>query len=132
MSDEPGSTDNGGEVSHNDAIAPVPVVPMLFQPSADPTLPTTGRYEIITEASRYIIDLDLELLTRYRGTEKPANPDVAFPARLRDEGRTVRLLRIVRLKVGKPAIFDIESLGGPRIAFTRRSTTFVCEIRKLE
>ena len=117
---------------HDDEIAPVPIVLPLFEPSADPTAPTTGRYEIITEASRYVLDLDLELLTRHRGTEKPANPEVAFPARLRDQGRTVRLLRVVRLELGKPAIFDIESLGGPEVAFTRRTTTFVCQIRKLD
>jgi hypothetical protein len=87
---------------------------------------------VITEASRYILDLDLELLTRFRGTVKTDVPAVAFPARLRDEGRTVRLLRVVRLELGKRGIFDIESLGGPSVAFTRRSTTYILEIRRRE
>jgi len=30
-----------------------------------------------------------------------------------------------------PAIFDIESLGGPEMLFTRRSTTYVLSIRQL-
>lgn len=45
---------------------------------------------------------------------------------------TVRQLRVVRLEVGKPAIFGIESLGGPDVAFTRRSTTLVLAIHVLE
>lgn len=118
-------------MTDDDEIAPVPIYAMQFEPSADLTLPTTGRYEVITEASRYVLDLELELLTRFRGTVMPDNPEVAYPARLRDEGRTVRLLRVVRLEVGECGIFHIESLGGPDVAYTRRRTTEIREIRRL-
>jgi hypothetical protein len=88
----------------------------------------------LTESgSRYLLDLDLESLTRVRGREQPPDPAAAFPAKLRDHDRgAVRLLRIVRLKVGEPAVFDIESLSdSPFVAYTRRTTTYVVEIRSL-
>ncbi|QNE35877.1 hypothetical protein [Leifsonia shinshuensis] len=120
-------------MTDDEEIEPVPIFALTFEPSADPTFPTTGRYEVLTESgSRYVLDLDFELLTRIRGTEQPDDPEVAFPARLRDEGRTVRLLRVVRLEVGAPAVIDIESLGGPAVAFTRRMTTQVVSIRALK
>ncbi|KRC51993.1 hypothetical protein ASE16_02700 [Leifsonia sp. Root227] len=77
------------------------------------------------------MDLDRELLRRIRGTLKPG-PEVAFPSKLRDHDRGwVRLLRVVQLELGKPGIFDIESLGGPEMLFTRRTTTWVLSIRQL-
>lgn len=80
---------------------------------------------------RHALDLDRELLRRVRGTVKPS-PEVAFASKLRDHDRGwVRLLRIVQLELGKPAIFDIESLGAPEMLFTRRTTTHVLSIRQL-
>lgn len=115
----------------NDEIRTVPVFAVLTEPESSETAPKRGLWEVVTEASRYYLDLDRELLRRIRGTVKPG-PDVAFPAKLRDHDRgSVRLLRIVQLELGKPAIFDIESLGGPDVAFTRRSTTYVMSIRQL-
>ncbi|QNE35342.1 hypothetical protein [Leifsonia shinshuensis] len=83
--------------------------------------------------SRYILDLDLELLTRIRGTEQPADQEVAFPSKLRDHDRgAVRLLRVAHLKVGDRAVFDIESLSAnPLVGFTRGTSTYVLEIRQL-
>lgn len=115
----------------NDEIAPVPRFVLLTEPESSETAPKRGRWEVITEASRYQLDLDRELLRRIRGTVKPG-PDVAFPAKLRDHDRGwVRLLRIIQLEVGKPAVFDIESLGGLDVAYTRRTTTWVVSIRQL-
>lgn len=115
----------------NDEIRPVPVFGVLSEPESSDTAPKRGRWEVITEASRYQLDLDRELLRRIRGTVKPG-PDVAFPAKLRDHDRGwVRLLRIIQLEVGKPAVFDIESLGGLDVAYTRRTTTWVVSIRQL-
>lgn len=126
--DAPPQLDN---TDANDQIAPVPRFVSLTEPMSSETAPKSGRFEVITEASRYHLDLDRELLRRIRGTVKPS-PEVAFPAKLRDHDRGwVRLLRIVRLEVGKPAVFDIESLGGPDVAYTRRSTTWVVAIRQL-
>lgn len=115
----------------NDEIAPVPRFVSLTEPTSSETAPRSGRWVVITEASRYELDLDRELLRRIRGTVKPG-PGVAFPAKLRDHDRGwVRLLRVVQLELGRPAIFDIESLGGPDVAYTRRSTTWVVSIRPL-
>ncbi|WP_431220151.1 hypothetical protein [Leifsonia xyli] len=115
----------------NEHVAAVPVIPLLTEPLSSDTAPKSGRWEIVTEASRYHLDLDRELLRRVRGTVKPSD-DVAFPSKLRDHDRGwIRLLRIVHLEVGEPAVFDIESLGGPEIAFTRRSTTYVVSFRQL-
>lgn len=119
------------EAEANDQIRPVPVVLAVTEPESSETAPSRGRWEVVTEASRYLLDLDRELLQRVRGTLKPS-PEVAFPSKLRDHDRGwVRLLRIVHLEVGEPAVFDIESLGGPEVAFTRRTTTFVLSIRQL-
>ncbi|MFF1876587.1 hypothetical protein [Leifsonia sp. NPDC058230] len=115
----------------DDEVEPVPLLPMTFEPMADPILPTTGSYEVLTESgSRYLLQLDLELLTRVRGTEQPADPEVAYPSRLRRDGDTIRLLRLIQLSIGKPMIVDVEALGDPAtVAFTRRTTTIVTEIR---
>ena len=118
----------------DDEVAPVPVYIAVGEPVSDPDAPRTGRWEVLTESgSRYVLDLDLELLTRIRGTEQPDDPDVLFPVKLRDHSRSaVRLLRILKLEVGSRAVFDIESLSDdPDVAFTRRRTTFVREIRPL-
>lgn len=115
-------------------IEPVAEVFGLFEPAADPTLEYSGRVEVLTESgSRYILDLDLELLTRVRGTEQPIDPEVSFPSKLRDHDRgAVRLLRVVRLRVGERAVFDIQSLSdNPDVAYTRRTTTYVLEVRRL-
>jgi len=121
-------------VDHDDEVAPVPVFFAVGEPVADPGAPPAGRWEVLTESgSRYVLDLDLELLTRVRGTEQPDDPAVLFPAKLRDHSRgAVRLLRVIKLEVGSRAVFDIESLSDdPDVAFTRRWTTFVREIRHL-
>ena len=126
------STENDdAEADADDEIRPVPVFGVLTEPESSDSAPKRGRWEVVTEASRYQLDLDREMLRRVRGTVKPG-PEVAFPAKLRDHDRGwVRLLRIVHLEVGMPAVFDIESLGGPDILFTRRTTTFVLSIRQL-
>ncbi|GAA2056718.1 hypothetical protein [Leifsonia soli] len=127
----PGAPDRLDNDDVNEQIAAVPVFPILTEPASSDTAPKSGRWEVVTEASRYHLDLDLELLRRVRGTVKPS-AEVAFPSKLRDHDRGwIRLLRIVQLEVGKPAIFDIESLGGPEMLFTRRSTTYVLSIRQL-
>lgn len=123
------------EREHDDDIRPVPEVYALGEPSGVQNLPYTGRLEVVTQSgSRYLLDLEFELLTRIRGTEQPADPKVGFPAKFRDHERgAVRLLRVVRLAVGEPAVFDIESLStNPAVAFTRRTTTCVTDIHQLE
>ncbi len=100
-------------------------------PQSSDSAPNSGRWEVVSEASRYLLDLDPELLQRIRGSVKPG-PEVAFPSKLRDHDHGwIQLLRIVQLEVGKPAILDIESLGAPELLFTRRTTTYVLSIRQL-
>lgn len=126
-----GAQSRPGDTDANDEIRPVPVFAVLSEPESSASAPKRGRWEVVTEASRYLLDLDREMLRRFRGTEKPG-PEVAFPAKLRDHDREwVRLLRIIQLELGKPAIFDIESLGGPEMLFTRRMTTYVLSIRQI-
>jgi hypothetical protein len=113
----------------DDEIRPVPLVLVGFEPEGA-KIPFTGRILVLTESgSRYEIDLDLGLLYRIRGSEQPLDPEVAYPSKLRDHGRTVKILRVISLSVGERAVFDIQSLGGPSVAFTRRTTTTVREIR---
>jgi hypothetical protein len=118
----------------DDEIRQVPVVFGLFQPASDSDLAYSGQIEVVTESgSRYLLDLDLELLKRIRGTEQPADPEVAFPSKLRDHARgAVRLLRVIHLKVGERAVFDIESLSeNPLVGYTRRTTTCVVAIHQI-
>jgi hypothetical protein len=116
----------------DDEIRPVPLVRLGFEPEgAD--IPYTGRILVLTESgSRYEIDLDLGLLYRIRGSEQPLDPEVSYPSKLRDHGRTVKILRVLSLAVGERAVFDIQSLGGPLAAYTRRTTTIVREIRPVQ
>lgn len=129
---DPGAPPRREDADGNDEIRPVPVFSVLAEPESSDTAPKRGRWEVVTEASKYYLDLDREMLLRVRGKVQPENLEVAFPTKLRDHNRGwVRLLRIIQLELGKPAIFDIESLGGPEMLFTRRSTTWVISIRQL-
>jgi hypothetical protein len=121
-------------VDEDDEIAPVALLFLVSEPGVDPEAPRSGRWELITESlSKYIVDVDMGLLTRIRGTEQPNDPEVAPASKLRDHGRgAVKLLRIVRWRLNERAVFDIQSLSdNPDVAFTRRRTTYVREIRRL-
>lgn len=117
----------------DDEIEPVPRIRYIGEPATGQSVPQTGKWLITSESgSRYFLDLDMELLTRIRGSEDLADPEIAYPSKLRDHGRSVRLLRFVGpLEVGRRTVFDIESLGGPDVAFTRRTTTRIVEIIQL-
>ena len=118
----------------DDEIEPVPLLLQVSEPTVDPEAPQSGRWEVTTESgSRYLLDFDLGLLTRIRGTEQPDDPAVAFASKLRDHDLgAVKLLRVVWLRQNERAVFDIQSLSdNPTVAYTRRRTTYVREIRRL-
>jgi hypothetical protein len=56
------------------------------------------------------------------------DPDVAPAAHLRHDGEVLGLLQILQLRVGEPATFLLEPLGGPGVISTTRTTTFVVSI----
>ncbi|QNE35368.1 hypothetical protein [Leifsonia shinshuensis] len=87
--------------------------------------------EVVTEAgSRYVIDTIDWTLQRVRGRDDQEDPEVAPASTLRRDGETLRLLRVIRLEVGRPAVFDVEPLR-PDALWTRRTTTFLVEIRRV-
>ncbi|ERK73546.1 hypothetical protein [Leifsonia aquatica] len=88
-----------------------------------------GVWEVVTESgSRYVIDTIGWTLTRVRGLQEQEDPEVAPASTLRRDGEPLRLLRVITLEVGKRAVFDVEPLR-PDAVWTRRSTTYVVEIR---
>lgn len=118
-----------------DAVQPPPryyVMPPHDVPASVP-VPYRGTILVRTESSTsYVIDVDRGLLTRTRGTETSTDPEVAAPSTLRRDGETLRLLRFVApLEVGGRMVVDVESLGGPLVAFTRRRSTPVVGIHPM-
>lgn len=85
--------------------------------------------EVVTESgSRYVIDTLEWTLQRMRGRDDQEDLEVAPASVLRRDGEVLRLLRVIELEVGHRGIFDVEPLR-PDAIWTRRTTTFVMEIR---
>jgi hypothetical protein len=99
----------------------------------DVTIPLNGRVRITTKSgSTYEIDFDSMYLRRIRGTTPSPDPDALPASHLRRDGETLKILRVIRLRVGRRAVFDVQPLGDPRIvAFTRRTTTNVETIERI-
>lgn len=118
----------------DDDIETVFITPIMQLLVSDQTVQLRGRFLITTESgSRYEIDTERERLRRIPGTHTPDDPEVGFPSRLRRDGEEVVLLRILKLAIGEPAVFDVEPLGDPRrVTFTRRTTTYVTDIRQVD
>lgn len=88
--------------------------------------------EVVTESgSRYVIDTIGWTLTRVRGLHEQEDPEVAPASTLRRDGEPLRLLRVITLEVGRRAVFDVEPLR-PEALWTRRSTTYVKNIQRLD
>lgn len=117
----------------NDEIRAVPIIPAVWVTGLDMSQKWIGRLLVTTEsASQYVLDNHRGTLRRIRGTAMPDDPEVAFPSRLRRDGEEIKVLRIVRLALGERLIVDVEPLGDPaKTTFTRRSTTYVTQIREL-
>ena len=118
-------------MTEDDQIEPVPLIFIDLEPQGI-EVPYSGRVEVTTESgSLWLLDLEAEFVCRIRGTEQPDDPAVRLASHLRRDGDQIRLLRIVALEVGRPAIFDVAGLR-PEATFTRRTTTYVTRIRQLD
>ncbi|NEN07845.1 hypothetical protein G3T36_18470 [Diaminobutyricibacter tongyongensis] len=112
-------------------IEPVPVVllPPNWDRRGDVTIPLRGRYVVQTEASRYHLDFETGYLTRFRGEHDSEDPFVPPASHMRFDGESLKILRVLLLKIGWPMVVDVQRLGDPTVvAFTRRTTTFVSAI----
>jgi len=95
-----------------------------------PARPQDGRIVVHTlRGPRYVVDLDLMLLRRLRNDTRPNNIQVPASVRLRRDTESLKILRIVNLCVGRPAVFDLLALG--RGSVTRQTTTDVLLIERL-
>lgn len=133
---------SGGEIAPSEGV-PFVGVPVASAHVADvlrATQPTRVAPEewlgqvlgVVTESgSRYLIDTIKWTLKRVRGRAEQEDPEVAPASSLRRDGETLRLLRVIALEVGKRAVFDVEPLR-PDAVWTRRSTTYVVEIMRLD
>jgi hypothetical protein len=88
----------------------------------------TGRWEVFTEASAYLLDLDARTATRVPGAGAVWPGDQAPVAQLRRDHRSVPLLRFTGARVGQPMtlVLDIRGDG----VETARHTTYVMLIRR--
>jgi hypothetical protein len=104
---------------------------MVFEPEGTPE-PADGRIGILTlSGTTYQLDIDRMELRRYAG--RLAQSDATVPANdLRRDTETIKVLRIAQLRLGLPAIFDMEPLGDPRYTVaTTRTTSRVLLILRL-
>lgn len=88
----------------------------------------TGRWEVFTEASAYLLDLDARTATRVPGAGAGLPGDQSLVAQLRRDHRPVPLLRFTGARVGQPMtlVLDIRGDG----VETVRHTTYVMLIRR--
>lgn len=82
----------------------------------------TDIVRVTTQSSSYVIDRDEGTLIRYPG---PPSLDWDVAALRRDQAH-VRLIEIVHLKVGDPAVFLLDGLAA--VGQTTRTTTPVVSI----
>jgi hypothetical protein len=83
---------------------------------------------VLTESgSKYVIDTVAWTLQRVRGRAVQDDPEVAPASRLRRDGETLQLLRLIQLEVGASAIADLAPLRSDAV-WTRRTTTYVVSI----
>ncbi|WP_166880022.1 hypothetical protein [Salinibacterium sp. ZJ450] len=93
--------------------------------------PASGRVVVRTvSGSEYLVDLDRMTLCRSRANTLQSHGAGVQSVRLRRDGELIKILTVVSLQVGFPAVFVLEPLGNPRyVIFTRRTTTTVLSIR---
>lgn len=83
--------------------------------------------------SEYRVDLDARYRQHIPGTTPSADPAVAPATHLRRDSEPLKVLRILALRVGSRAVFDLEPLGDPEVdPYARRTTTFVPAITPWE
>lgn len=97
---------------------------------APQALGPSGRWEVLTETSRYVLDLDSGTAQRFPGARygiaPGAGPDVAD---LRGDGLSIPLLEVRRAVVGESMILLLQLRDDDVV--TVRTTTLVRSIRAL-
>jgi hypothetical protein len=95
------------------------------------TAPSTGRWEVVTETSIYLLDLDDQRVTRVpdAGAGPPPGFHAVPIAALRCDHEPVPLLALISCAVGHPMrmIIDVRRDG----IGTLRTTTIVRRLRQL-
>lgn len=91
------------------------------------------RLLILTESgTQYLVDLRASYLVRLPHPRNSDDPDRPPSVPLRRDESPLKVLEILQLEIGKPALFRVEALGDPaRVAFTTRRTTTVLLILPL-
>jgi hypothetical protein len=104
---------------------------LLFDPDGNPE-PTEGRIGLLTlSGTIYEVDLSRMALRRHPGQLAQSHATLRAN-QLRRDGETLKIIRLARLQLGKPAIFVMEPLGAPGVTVaTTRTTTPVLLILKL-
>lgn len=94
-------------------------------------LPTAGRWQVTTETSVYLLDLDADRVIRVpdAGAGPPAGLAPAAIASLRRDHESVPLIELLSCAVGEPMrlIIDLRRDG----VSTLRTTTIVRHLREL-
>jgi hypothetical protein len=94
--------------------------------------PKTGRWQVTTETSVYLLDLAARQLIRVpdAGTGNPDGPPPIAISSLRRDHEPVALLRVLHCELGAPMqlVLDIRRDGIP----TLRATTCVRDLRELD
>lgn len=90
---------------------------------------TQGEWEIQTETSVYIVNVDTMTLWRGSGGAGSLDQTTTEHRLLRGDGEPVPLLHRPRVVVGAPAVFAlaVRSDGVPTV----RQTTLVCHVTRL-
>lgn len=90
---------------------------------------TDGEWEIVTETSTYIVDLDTMTATRLAGGAGSLDGALVPRHRLRRDQVPIPLLAVPAPVVGEPCelLLDIRGDG----VSTRRRTTLVCHVTQL-
>ncbi len=94
--------------------------------------PDSGRWQVTTETSTYLLDLDARLVTRVpdAGAGTPDGLSGVSIASLRRDHEPIPLIELVRCEPGQPmrVLLDVREDG----ISTMRTTTTVRNIRKLD
>ena len=95
------------------------------------TQPMSGKWQITTETSVYVLDLDDQLATRVPDAGAGATPGLpGVPiSSLRRDHEPIRLVELVQCRVGVPLrlLLDVRRDG----IYTERTSTVVREVREL-
>ncbi len=114
------------------AAVGTPVVD-IFQPTPVSTAPAseppTGRWEVLTEASRYVLDLDRCCVSRHNLDVADLAPG-AVHSMLRRDTEELTLLAVVECLVGRPMMLLLSVEPHGRIG-TARLTTDVRSCRRV-